>query len=123
MRKGENDVGGGEEDRGKKLLAGGVSHCLLPSLAPLPCMAVSYFTKPQTHQSRKTASYTGKIVSDAYVYNNTTEGKPENRPYVTSNNSPTLPVSCKGSSTFLQLKVTIQEPHSIQVFNYYYMYY
>ena len=35
-----------------------------------------------------------------------------------------LPVSCKGSSTFLQLKVTIQEPHSIQVFNYYYyMYY
>ena len=47
-----------------------------------------YFTKPQTHQSRKTASYTGKIVTDPYVYNNKTEGKPENRPYVTSNNSP-----------------------------------
>ena len=34
MRKGENDVGGGEEERGKKLPAGGVSYCLLPLLPP-----------------------------------------------------------------------------------------
>ena len=90
MRKGENDGGGGEEERGKKLPAGGLSHCLLPSLPPPPLYGCihGYFTKPQTHQSRKTASYTGKIVTDPYVYNNKTEGKPENRPYVTSNNSP-----------------------------------
>ena len=89
MRKGENDGGGGEEERGKKLPAGGLSHCLLPSLPPpLYGCIHGYFTKPQTHQSRKTASYTGKIVTDPYVYNNKTEGKPENRPYVTSNNSP-----------------------------------
>lgn len=80
MRNGENDQGGVEEEREKKLPAGGFSHCLLPSLPSPAWLYCLLNTKPQTHQSRKTASYKGKIVSDPYVYNNKIEGKPENRP-------------------------------------------
>ena len=57
-------------------------------LAPSPLYGCILLYKTTNTAKHETTSYTGKIVSDPYVYNNKTEGKPENRPYVTSNNSP-----------------------------------
>ena len=54
----------------------------------LPLYGCILLYKTTNTAKQKSTSYTGKIVSDPYVYNNKTEGKPENRPYVTSNNSP-----------------------------------